>query len=49
MLPLPLTAPHTPQVDFGELDIALFKQLWGPSHILLKDKLAFVLGAAQLW
>jgi hypothetical protein len=40
---------HPSQVDFGELDIASFKQLWSPSRILLRDKLAFVLGAAQLW
>uniref|UniRef100_A0A7R9YS35 Glycerophosphocholine acyltransferase 1 n=1 Tax=Chlamydomonas euryale TaxID=1486919 RepID=A0A7R9YS35_9CHLO len=42
------------KVDFGDFNFDLrlrltFKKRWGPQHILLKDKLSFLLGSTLLW
>lgn len=42
----------TPAAADKELDSRLrsaFRSMWGPRHILLKDKLSFLLGCSMLW
>ena len=47
-----ITDGVTPSAADKELDSRLrsaFRSMWGPRHILLKDKLSFLLGCSMLW
>eukprot|EP00798_Chlamydomonas_sp_ICE-L_P005192 gene5192-18416_t len=37
------------KVDFKAWRRKILQKTWGPRQILLKDKLAFLLGTTQLW
>jgi hypothetical protein len=40
---------NSTQIDIGKIDFSVFKLVWSQKSLVMRDKLAFLLGSTELW